>query len=460
MPLKRKHDPGYKLPEVIAPEENCCICIPIPNDFNHKMAFLGQLDELGYWWNWERDDLKQGREAAAVWREIVACIREEMNMSGCGCGDDKGTPTNQRYTEDGHLEVSYDGGETWENGDAIDPRFTSPIFTPIPGADGEEKRCAAANSAMAIIEQAKSDASTALGGASVFANLVAAVVSLLAATGIGVVAGVVVGIMGAILVAIANVGQATFDGSFTTLVWDEFFCSLFCNMEDDGSFTDAGWKRVVDEAAQGASYPANEWLSHIIKTMSPVGLTNAARSGYVGTRDCESCDCPGEWCYFFAFDTAGAEDWEKSTTDGFNNGVMDIGTGWVTTDTVNTVQNPDTGNRAIYIMNNHSITTVTKVVLTYSIVAGSYDATFWDAVFIALNGVRVTSVTRLDIVNGTNVTLTWEGSVSSVTKMELFLRSSRDNSAPHTYSGSASIRSVRVEGLGFNPFGDDNCIEE
>lgn len=361
-------------------------------------------------------------------------------------------PTNRRYNSNGQLEVSYDGGLTWSLAPDADSRMSGALSPPLAGADGETKRCLGAASAMEFAKRNLIDDLTTGG---TYADLYAALVALaavLGVTGIGI-------LIAAAAAAIFIAGVSAVQAAFTSEVWDDYQCILYCASEDNASFTEQGWQQVKSEINSQFSGVVAVILYNWVNSVGPVGLTNAARSGFAASADCSECDCPGEWCYFFAFDTAGAEDWEKSTTDGFNNGVMDIGTGWLTTDTVNVVQNPDTGNRAIYIMNNHSITTITKVVMTYSIVAGSYDATFWDAAFIALNGLRVTSVTRLEIVNGTNVTLTWEGSQSSVTKTELFLRSSRDNSAPHTYSGSASIRSVRVEGLGFNPFGDDNCIE-
>lgn len=292
MAPKRKNDPGYKLPEVISPDENCCICIPIPNDFNHKMAFLGQLDELGYWWNWERDPDKKGREAAAVWREIVTCIREDMDMSGCGCGGGKGTPTNQRYTEDGHLEVSYDNGETWESGDGNDPRFNSPTFSPLPGADTSDKRCIGANSVVAVLKAEQSASSDILGLAGGFTALLASVVTAVAATGVGVVPAAVIALMGVILNKIVTGGQEVFDDSFTTPVWDELLCILFCNMENDASFSEDQWETIQAEVGAMASYPANEWLAGMIKSVGPVGLTNAARSGMLGSLSCETCSCP------------------------------------------------------------------------------------------------------------------------------------------------------------------------
>jgi len=290
MPLKRKHDPGYKLPEVIDPEQTCCICIPIPNDFNHKMAFLGQLDELGYWWNWEKDPLKQGREAATVWRKIVACIREDMNMSDCGCSGDR-IPTNQRYTEDGHLEVSYDNGASWENADDIDPRFNSPIFPPLPGADGASKRCKGANSVVAILKDEQAKSSAILDAATGLAALITAVAGYVASTGVGIVIGVVIALMSAVLTAIINAGETTFTASFGGTTWDDLLCILYCEIEDDGSFTEQGWTNVVAQANTLPNYPANEWLAHMIRVIGTAGLTNASLTGVAGSMSCDGCEC-------------------------------------------------------------------------------------------------------------------------------------------------------------------------
>lgn len=314
MTPKKKHDPGYKLPEVMNPD-TCCICIPIPNDFNHKMAFLGQLDELGYWWNWERDALKQGKDAAAVWRDIVDCIREDLNMSDCGCNDSERVPTNQRYTEDGHLEQSFDNGETWENADDVDPRFNSPIFPPLSGADGEIKKCKGANSVIAILKAEQAKSSGILDAGTGLTALAAAVAAAVAATGVGIVAAVIIALMSGILNAIINAGESVFTGSFTPTVWDDLLCILFCEIEDDGTFTEAGWTAVVSQSAALASYPADEWLAHMIRVIGPVGLTNASLSGVAGSMSCEGCDpCADECGMGWVTTTAGTITSQDATT--------------------------------------------------------------------------------------------------------------------------------------------------
>jgi len=283
---------GYLIPEVINPDENICVCVPVPKEWGHIRAFLGQLTELSKWQTWQPDGTTNATQSARRWFDIVECVSEEIDCimaNGCGCDGDN--VTNRRYTADGHLETSTDNGETWQNADADDPRFNSAVFSPLPGADGDDKKCVAANAMVAWLRAEQDKASDILGAAGGAAGLVAAVVAALVATGVGVVAAVVIGIMGAILNAVAAGGQTVFDDSFTTQIWDDLLCSIFCNIRDDGSFDEAGWQNVIGETLGFSEYPANEWLSYMIKTAGLVGATNMARSGLQGSASCESCDC-------------------------------------------------------------------------------------------------------------------------------------------------------------------------
>ncbi len=74
-----KKENGYLLPDVVNPETSISVCIPIPNDRNHRLAFLGQLDELGKWHNWERDDEHTASDVAQVWRAITRQVRAQID---------------------------------------------------------------------------------------------------------------------------------------------------------------------------------------------------------------------------------------------------------------------------------------------------------------------------------------------------------------------------------------------
>ena len=70
---------GYLLPTIIDPIGRRYVCVPIPDEQFHMLAFLGQLDELSYWHAWARDANKQGRDVALVWRTITEDIRRQLD---------------------------------------------------------------------------------------------------------------------------------------------------------------------------------------------------------------------------------------------------------------------------------------------------------------------------------------------------------------------------------------------
>lgn len=70
---------GYMLPDVIDPPNSVCVKVMVPDNPYHMAAFIGALDSLGRWYNWQRDPDKKGKEVAAVWRPIVEAAR----LSNC-----------------------------------------------------------------------------------------------------------------------------------------------------------------------------------------------------------------------------------------------------------------------------------------------------------------------------------------------------------------------------------------
>jgi len=99
----------YLLPEVIDPPR-ISVCVSVPNERNHRLAFIGALDELQYYWNWEKDDTKsKARETAAVWREIIDEVSARLS-AGEGCD----MPVITDIQVNGcNLEVQYDDSGEW-----------------------------------------------------------------------------------------------------------------------------------------------------------------------------------------------------------------------------------------------------------------------------------------------------------------------------------------------------------
>lgn len=210
---------------------------------------------------------------------------------GCGCSK---TPTDIRFTSDGMMEVSTDGGETWVPATSVnDPRLAIPLAPPLPGDDGETKRCNAAAAGVAYLMNMQADLSAQLGAGIGLTALGVAIGIILVAILSGGTALVLIALFAPLAIALVGVTSAAFDAAFDADVWDRLLCNLFCNASDDGSFSLAGWQLVKLGVLADESGLAERFLYDIINTMGHVGLTNAMRSNPDAVGDCGDCVCVG-----------------------------------------------------------------------------------------------------------------------------------------------------------------------
>lgn len=273
-----RKNPGIKrsflpLPESL--EGTQSYCITIPDGLDNKKVLIDLLVMATWWFNWERSEGTLGKQAADAWRDTLNLPELEM----CCCPE----PTNRRYDEDGNLEVSYDGGVTWSPAPQLDDRFSGIVAPAIPGEDGSEKRCAAAASAEEYVKQ---NFIEELNEGSAYADVYAAavaIIALLGVTGIGL-------LIAAAAAAIFLAGVTVIQAAFTTEVWFDFRCILYCRIEDDGSFTVAGWEGVKSDILLQFTGAVSAVLYNWVNSVGPVGLTNSARSGFVVAADCSACD--------------------------------------------------------------------------------------------------------------------------------------------------------------------------
>lgn len=303
MPHSRdpRKNPGIKraylsVPPTLDGEQS--YCITIPGGQANKQALIDLLTIATRWYSWERTDGNEAKDTADAWRDTLNL--PELNM--CCCPE----PTNQRYNEDGELEVSYDGGVTWQPAPQLDPRVSGIVAPPIMGEDGEGKRCAAAASAEEYVKQNLiEDLTEGDTYAEVYAACIA-IVAALGVTGIGV-------LIAAAAAAIFVAGVAAVEAAFTTEVWVEFRCILYCHMKNDGSFDAAGWEGVKADILSEYTGVVSAILYNWVNSVGIVGLTNSARSGFVATADCD-CGCD---------DACVSEAWIQCGT------VVDVGDGWI-----------------------------------------------------------------------------------------------------------------------------------
>lgn len=201
-------------------------------------------------------------------------------MSGC-CGEDG---TLSRFTEDGVFQQSDDGGATWHDAPEADPRNNTIQMPPIPGEDGEDKKCNAAASGMTYVKNNLIDSLNDGMAYGEVTAVAAAVVALLGVTGVGIL---LAAITGAIMLA----GVLVIQAAFTSEVWADYQCLLFCNMEDDGSFTLDGWGDLKNDINSTFTGVTQIILWTWVNSVGYIGLTNSVRTGIAEDGDCSDCDC-------------------------------------------------------------------------------------------------------------------------------------------------------------------------
>jgi hypothetical protein len=109
-----------------------------------------------------------------------------------------------------------------------------------------------------------------------------------------------------------------------------------------------------------------------------------------------------------------------------------------------------TGIRSIIVEETVTSSSWTSVTMTFDLTKGHFDPTTPVGV-IFLNGSIVQSVAEGSITDGTDKTLTWNGSMT-VTAVQLQVVTSHDQSDPITYSGDSTLKSVVITGNDPNPF--------
>ena len=435
---------GYLIPDEIDPEENICVCVPVPKDWGHINAFLGQMTELAKWLTWEKDGTDSAVRTARRWMEITECVIEEINCimsTGCGCGCDDREPIGQRINEDGFLEVTYDG-ITWEEQRAGDTRFSNPILPPTAGADGAIKRCQAANSVTTGLEQKQAEDHAKLVAGATFADFVAGMVGFL--VGVGVITGGISAVLAVITTAIAallaNVSAAIFDGWFTPATWDELLCIVYCNTLDDGSYTEQNWQDIRAQVASEIGGDAGNWIAQHILGLGTVGLTNLARQQLPGTRTCDLCECADEaWCFTWDF-TDDDDDW-SFTAAGFGTYTPTVGF---------TGQPYGTGGGVSRLERTFADSMVTSIQVVHT--ASGYTG-FQKLLRLNLNADPDQDHNLSGLMNGTDILSQYNQAnfvAFEIDRITLFW----DGAA----SSAMTIKSVTVRGVGVNPFGVDNCI--
>jgi len=162
-----------------------------------------------------------------------------------------------------------------------------------------------------------------------------------------------------------------------------------------------------------------------------------------------TCACVPETTFSHYFDFTLDNGGFTRVTSGVGSGTAGVwtaGTGWVAT---NTFYPSSTYRKIVYLQRTFDARTITKILVTFDLTKGSWSN---PAEFIIAD--RATGLPSADITyaasangNGQTVELNGSANISSFT-----LRHLSSLASSNSYSGSAIIKSVYIEGIGSDPF--------
>lgn len=267
-------------------DEEPLLCLKVNDQWvSHILGVLVAMDQ-GDTWIGTREEIIDARQQV---NEIMLAFMEDCDpMSNC-CPE-----PNRTRTVDGKYEISYDGGVTWEDGSDFDPRYTAPQLPSIAGDDSEANKCNAANN---VLLQFQDGIETwegffdTLGTAIEFAAAVAAAIAafIFAPASVPIIVTIII----ALFSAIWNGGKEAYVAAFTSTVWDDLLCILYCHAENDGTYTEADVDAILADIAShfADNVTAKNAFTGLMRGVRAPGLNQMAKTGSGGSGDCATCDC-------------------------------------------------------------------------------------------------------------------------------------------------------------------------
>lgn len=301
--MANREGEGIPIPNVIDPPESFAVTLCIPKNTDHVAAFFGALYELTIWTSWQRNGTNEGKQVADVWwryflswNQSITDQECEDGMSTC-CKD--AIILHRIDPNTGRPQVSYDNGGTWET-DPNDIQNQIQLYPAPVTEGGSSTKCDAATNASEhfneLIDATHNNLSTA---ATVFELAVAVAAAVLALFLIFVSAGTLTAPVTAVATAIWGaatgvfaLGIEAYDAYWTTDKKDAVLCALFCNIGENGQFTEAQYQDFRSKVhEQLPSSPALDIIMTSINAGGATGLSQMASYGNAAEADCASCDC-------------------------------------------------------------------------------------------------------------------------------------------------------------------------
>ncbi len=301
-------------PDVL-PEDTFCRVLLIPNDPKWIGAVSGALLPMIYASEWQQYEGITPEEAADRSKLMLNQFWEsngcEIAMSKC-C--EPLIVKNRIDPDTGRPQVSYDGGETWKTDPADVENQITLLQPPVRSGSPSTKCDAASNAAEHIDELITATGENLSTASTVFALAVGIAEAVLALfliiVSAGTLAAPVTAVATAIWVAATQLFELGIDGYnayWTTDKQDAIFCAIYCNIGDNGQFTEAQYQAFRTKIkAQLPASPAFDIVMTAINAGGATGLSQMASYGTAAMRDCDSCDCD-EFIRVYVVDTGGTE---------------------------------------------------------------------------------------------------------------------------------------------------------
>ena len=262
-------------------DTECLYCLKA----NQIEAILGIIEPLAWSKRWMSESM------AEIVKDEIEAFRDDIArrlMMSC-CPDDGTQQILHRVNPETNMgEISIDGGETWLP-DPEDPRVSGVQLPPV-GA-GESGDCDAATNGVSNVANAVNQMISARTDAATLAEFLLAIAAVLIATFVGAVWALFPAICAGIVNLLYSMDAAAISAAFAGDTYDELKCLFFCNVGDDGAFTEDGFLEMIAEIPEFiTNTDAREILGQIFSVWGLIGTNNALALGTASGTDCD-CDC-------------------------------------------------------------------------------------------------------------------------------------------------------------------------
>lgn len=280
-PSKQFPGVGYPTPTAI-PDEMACRQVSIPSSDEWLGVFMGLVESLLEDANWQQQiDGISPADAVEVWQGVVSSLYASAERQYAACGIT--LPYSTRI-EDGVFQTSVDG-ESWVDNPLADPR-NQQIYPP-PGTS--DPRCDAAARVLAFFVEWVNTIVAALTAGADFFTLAGLLLDLLAPFMPELY--LIFEIILDVAAALTAFSAEAIDDAFTTTVYGDLLCYLYCNCSTVGNWTDAQRGQVEQDITDNQDIVVAAVANFALEIMGIAGMNNQAfvRSE---TGDCSDCtDC-------------------------------------------------------------------------------------------------------------------------------------------------------------------------